>query len=342
MFRARTTKAAGVRRPWMDTIVIAFLGAYMLETKRSPAYRRRQIRAALAIMLWIAAAASLCAQSPAGNSAGSCIKLHETSSATVHGFIFKAYRGDNGSCLQVFHAGRVIFRRMGDGFESFTLGQPAQPRYGIPAIANGADLTGRGRPDMIVSFFSGGAHCCTSHLVFELEPSFRLLATLNDADDDLAHFAPAPGGYVYLTADWTFAYWKASFADSPGIPVVLRFTRSSGFHLALDRMRTPDPTPAEWEKLKVQAAAAFHQTNPFSEGIGSALWGNMLNLIYTGHSELAWKLFDGAWPAKRTGKNEFLSAFCSQLKTSPYWPDLRPALGHIPAACAAAGPTHAE
>ena len=78
---------------------------------------------------------------------------------------------------------------------------------------------------MIVSLFTGGAHCCTIHFIFELAPQFKLLATLNDSNDDLAHFERlADGHYYYITADWTFGYWPTCFACSPSALVTLRWT----------------------------------------------------------------------------------------------------------------------
>jgi hypothetical protein len=64
----------------------------------------------------------------------------------------------------------------------------------------------------------------------------------------------------------------------------------------------------------------------------------MLDLIYTGHSDLGWKLFDGAWPAQRAGKDKFLGDFCTQLRTSPYWADLKKGIPSAPPACSVAGP----
>jgi hypothetical protein len=284
----------------------------------------------------VLAAGPLQAQTAAADPAAACSAKNQSDSAKVGTFTFIAYASDAGACLQVVSGGKVVFRHAVDSFQSFTLGQPAVAEDNIPAVANGTDVTGRGHPDMIVSLFSGGAHCCTSHLVFELAPAFRLLATINDADDDLAHFEldPRDHRYNYYTADWTFAYWPTCFACSPSELVILRYAddaNGGAFHLALDRMRKAAPSPAQWSA----EVAAVHTavTKSAVDDIGQALWGVVLDLIYAGHSDLAWKFVDAAGPAAQQKPFPALSDFCSLLKKSPYWPDLAPTLQDPPPAC---------
>ncbi|MGO8776154.1 MAG: hypothetical protein ACLQHT_17930 [Terracidiphilus sp.] len=290
------------------------------------------------MMLLLAASAVLCAQEAAPNPAAICASRNQQAVATVKGFVFKTYRSNDDGCLQVFSADKVIFRRMEE--LTFTLGQHADPEYNFPAIADGADVTGRGHPDMIVSAYSGGAHCCTMHYVFELQPAFKLLATLNDADDDLAHFQRAGDGrYDYISADWTFAYWPDCFACSPSEVVTLRFVddaKGGGFHLALDRMKKPAPCPAEWNKrLSAVRKVVNHIGN---DTIGTTLWQTVLDLIYTGQSDLAWKFVDAAGPKAQQKPFPSLADFCSLLKQSPYWPDLGPSLQNPPPACTVPAP----
>jgi hypothetical protein len=74
----------------------------------------------------------------------------------------------------------------------------------------------------------------------------------------------------------------------------------------------------------------------------------MVNMIYTGHSNLAWKLLDETWLtpnqslAQAPNKDKFLSGFCSQLKTSQYWGDMEKTLEDVPSACTVAKPANRE
>src|SRR6185437_10078554 len=158
------------------------------------------------------------AQEMAANPKAACSPKNFKSRVEIEGYIFASYQNeDEGACLRVILNHRIIFQRTIDNRMGYEIGQSADAQFKIPAVKNGTDVTGRGNPDMIVSFSTGGAHCCGFHYVFELKPRFRLLAILSDRDDDLAHFEDlgADGHYYYVTADWTFAYWWQSFAGSP-------------------------------------------------------------------------------------------------------------------------------
>jgi hypothetical protein len=306
-------------------------------SKRFPKHfviRRRELRPFLGAFFCLAMPVLTAAQAAAKSAAKFCTAAQRSDSARVGQYLFRAYESADGACLEVLQNRKVLFRRANDGTQQYTLGQPGDAANNIPAVANGADVTGRGLPDMIVSSFTGGAHCCTSHLVFELGPSFKLLATLDDAHDDLAHFARigTDRHYYYFTADWTFAYWPSCFACSPSAAVILRFVddqNGGGFHLALDKMQTPAPTPAEWNKDLRGARSAVRL-----DDVGAALWGPVLNLIYDGHSDLAWKLVDEAGPKAQQKPLPTLADFCRLLKFSVYWPDLAPSLRDAPPACA--------
>ncbi|MGA2572325.1 MAG: hypothetical protein ABSF23_17605 [Terracidiphilus sp.] len=306
------------------------------EAMNREARTRAAIRKGLAASVLVAAAAGLLAQGPSEDGAEACATKYQQDAVTVKGLVFKDYRDGDWACLQVIREGKVIFRRTEEFPEAYTIGQKADPQHGIPAIANGTDVTGRGRADMVVSSYSGGAHCCMSHYVFELEPEFKLLTTLNDADDDLAHFQRAADGrYDYITADWTFAYWPSCFLCSPSALVTLRWVndaKGGGFHLATGRMQTPAPTAAEWNK-ELSAAQTVVAAGD-AESIGTTMWQTVLDLIYTGHSDLAWKFVDALGPKAQQKPLPSLGDFCSLLKASPYWADLQPTLKDVPPKCA--------
>lgn len=294
------------------------------------------VRSALVAAVWVASAMGLVAQGPAENPAEACAAKNQTDSATVGQYKFAAYKSSDGACLQVTSGGKTVYSNSVDSFETFTLGQPGSAQDNIPVIRDGTDVTGRGQPDMIASLYTGGAHCCEMHYVFELAPQFRLLATLNDSNDDLAHFErEADGHFDYVTADWTFGYWPTCFACSPSALVTLRWAddaKGGGFHLAMDKMQTPAPTTAEWNK-ELSAAQKVVAAGD-ADSIGTTMWQTVLNLIYGGQSDQAWKFVDTLGPKAQQSPLPTLGDFCSRLKTSPYWQDLQPTLKDVPAACA--------
>ena len=44
----------------------------------------------------------------------------------------------------------------------------------------------------------------------------------------------------------------------------------------------------------------------------------MLDLIFTGHEDLAWEYFNMVWPPKKKGKEKFLADFKEQLAQTSY------------------------
>lgn len=313
----------------------------MRERWRGSAWSGRLFRASLPGMtIWIAAAVPLFAQGPAENPATACTSKNQVDAATVGQYRFTAYKSDDGACLQVTSDSKVVYNHSVDSFETYTLGQPADAQDNIPAVANGTDVTGRREPDMIASLYTGGAHCCWIHYVFELEPEFKLLATVNDADYGGAHFEKfADGHFYYITGDQTFDYWPTCFACSPSEMVTLRWVgdaKGGGFHLALDQMQRPAPSTEEWNKELADAQKAVNAAD--ADTIGTTMWQTVLHLIYTGHSELAWKFIDALGPKAQQNPLPSLADFCSVFKTSLYWTDLQPTLKDIPVACTNAAP----
>jgi hypothetical protein len=278
-------------------------------------------------------------QYPADDPEAVCLRQNLKHAKRVDGYVFRTFGSDDGSCLTVIRNRKVIFRRtVAGGPDAYTLGQELSTEWKSPGIPDGTDITGRGHPDMIVGLYSGGAHCCMFHYVFELEPKFMMLAMLDSEDDDLAHFERLGPDrkYYYMTADWTFAYWPGSFASSPSHSVVLRFVdddKGGRYHLALDKMQRPAPTAVEWrDRLSDVKGAVSDGADP--DAVAVTLWGTVLDLIYTGHSDLAWKFSDEADPAAQKDPLPDLGSFCSILKSSPYWPDLEGTIKNMPPACA--------
>jgi hypothetical protein len=252
----------------------------------------------------------------------------------VRGYVFTAYEGTGGDipgCVCVYLHGKLVYRLATDEALTYRLGQAADPVNKIPLVPNGTDLTGNGRPDMMVTSWSGGAHCCFTHYIFELEPKLRLIVTLTDGDTDLGHFEDLDhnGRYSYVTNE-IWSYWPASFAGSVSRKVILKWDKDR-FRLDLERMRYPAPTPEQWKNALMDVGDVVDDRP--SLGV---LWDTVLDLIYTGHSDLAWKFVQEVNPNALKGNNPSLEDFCSMLKISECWPDLEPTLKGVPDECARA------
>lgn len=257
---------------------------------------------------------------------------NQTDEARFGNYVIRTFRGANSEgCLQIIKSGAVIYSLSSSDFKignNFWHGTP---------VPMGTDITGAGRPNAIVSEWSGGAHCCFTLHVFELGKKFREIGKIEAYDGDGDNFVDMnhDGSYEFVGHDWELRYWKASFGESPAPPIILKY-RGSKFRLALDLMKTPEPTPEQFSDLidTVQSDDKWSSNIAWDCdqgcGIPPVLWKNMLDLIYGGHADSAWKLFDESWPKKLEGKETFAKEFCKQLHGSRYWRELKPAVGLCP------------
>ncbi|HSN02593.1 MAG TPA: hypothetical protein VLS91_03820 [Acidimicrobiales bacterium] len=85
------------------------------------------------------------------------------------------------------------------------------------------------RPDVVVSLYSGGAHCCFIDQVFTESPEGTFVAkelTLGDPSARLERLSRGP--LVFVTADDSFAYAFTDYAAS-GLPVKILAFRAQHF-----------------------------------------------------------------------------------------------------------------
>jgi len=198
------------------------------------------------------------------------------------------------------------------------------PKASVALMRSTLDKTGDGTPDVAVEYYTGGAHCCFEITFFELGDRVRQLPTIYTDNDQLTAFANKPGGGLrFRSSEQAFAYWAIAFAFSPMPTVIYEFDKSDELVPRFDLMKKPAPTLA---KLKRDAAAtrAKLNLNPYTSpednfnDFEEPFWGEMLDLIYTGHEDLAWQYFEMVWPAKKPGKQKFLADFKEQLALTAY------------------------
>jgi hypothetical protein len=247
-------------------------------------------------------------------------------------YTIRTYRyPDPEGCLRISKGGKLVFSRMGG---KFLIGRTFDHNSSVPV---GTDLTGTGKPDAIVTEYSLGAHCCFTVRVFELDGQFEQIAKIEAGHSDGAKFVDLDhdGIYEFEGNDWAFAYWRTSFKYSPAPRIVLKY-REGRFRLAYDLMKKPGPSPEEFAALvrDVKSDEEWTAAAPLDCdmdcGVPVALWKNMLDLMYTGHPDLAWRLFDNSWRPTRKDKPAFVKDFCQQLSGSQYWSDLRTEIGGSP------------
>lgn len=251
---------------------------------------------------------------------------------SIAGFTVKvlASAGTEESIVTVEKAGRLkrVMKAFG-GYADFAGFSFADPKLAsTPSLRRSASLirstldkTGDGIPDVMLDYFSGGAHCCFSTYFLNLGDTVDLVEIIHTEHTRLLALEKNPkGGLRFETFDSAFAYWNISFAGSPLPRVVLEF-ENGVLRPNFEVMKEPAPSLASL-RSKARAARSKIDLEPYTEaptaGFEEAFWSEMLDLIYSGNEPLAWQYFDSVWPAQKPGKERFLADFKEQLTFTYY------------------------
>jgi hypothetical protein len=192
-----------------------------------------------------------------------------------------------------------------------------------------------GLPELVVSSFSGGAHCCTTELIYT-QDNGRLenLGILDLGNYDVGfHDLNGDGTRELIVYSDNLAYYDWSYADSPALKTVLGW---DGLRLA-DRTRFYPYVPAQAAAayLKVAQGLLPLAPEPSSlDSLKSQLSGYFVNMVLAGKGLEAEKVvkvqfFPRAaqlpawWSAHR---NELIGAAYGQpearmsVSNAPVWP----------------------
>ena len=185
----------------------------------------------------------------------------------------------------------------------------------------GDDVTGEGIPDLLISEWSGGAHCCYTFHLFQLGTEFRKIQSLPLFDADESAFVRRPGvkGLVLASSDYSaFAYFPKDFAGSPAGRVFLSYQQGR-FRLDTALMRATAPSPAEIGKC----AALFKKSRDWKTAQPLGMWYYATDLIYTGHEDDAFRFLKESWGGSNAERDKYLGDYQRRLKKSVYYPELR-------------------
>ena len=241
-----------------------------------------------------------------------------TDETSFNGFSVKTYRSDDGEgSFEILRDNKRVYGQHGWCF--FIGGKAGNEFEEMRMPPPGSDITGNGKPNLVVYEFTGGAHCCYIAYVFELGSSVKKIAEIDGGSDTL-EFVDLDGDSLpeVILLDWTFAHWNASCADSPAPKVILKY-KGQKYEMASDLMRKPSlPNDLLNDLVGEIKASEWWGGHP-----PVLLWSEMLNLIYTGNMSQAWDLIELSWPRESYDKELFLSDFKAQLQTSPFWKDVQ-------------------
>ena len=233
-------------------------------------------------------------------------------------------------------------------------------RWTVHAL--GRDLDGDARPDMHVSSHSGGANCCTTHIVLALKPRVRRTAAYSAGSVGGGEFADLEGrkAPVMISADDSSAHAFAPYANSYFPVVILEVGRKGRLQFAHDLMQSrlpgqPPPvcaTPLAAGHLWLKERCAEYTTSRrqertrqikarlaaiksgrsadrltwedyFANGVLAAVSAEMNRYAYTGHGNAAMNWLETVWPGNDAVKVRFVTTLRQTQGKSAFAQDLR-------------------
>lgn len=186
-------------------------------------------------------------------------------------------------------------------------------------IYSGKDINGNKIPDLLISHWTGGAHCCHFLSIFELGKAFRKIVTVDggsygfkliDLDKDKIleiEFWDNPIDYLF-----------ASFADSAQGRTILKFNKDS-YKVSSKLMKRPAPGLKELKKIQLEIELAFKEEKDRSPNFPYLFLKYMMDLSYSGHLQLALKIAEKSWPSHGFQFPKFKKEFLEYLGNSSYW-----------------------
>ena len=224
------------------------------------------------------------------------------------------------SGLEILKGGKRVYMQTG---YSFAVGYPLEQDQSPDSVKVevGTDLTGEGQPDLLISEWTGGSHCCYRFHIFQLGGNFRKIQTLPLYDADESAFVRRPGvkGLVLHSADYSaFAYFPQSFAGSPAGRVFLSFQQGR-FRVDPVLMKAKGPD----EVTVARCAALFKKSRDWKDGQPMGMWYYATDLIYTGNEAAAYDFVQRSWGGRRADRDRYLAEYRKRLMKSIYYPELK-------------------
>ena len=226
----------------------------------------------------------------------------------------------------------------------------------------GRDLDGDSHPDMHISSFSGGAHCCTTHQVLKLKPQLRRAAAYSAGNVGGGEFLEVAGrkAPVMVSADDSSAFAFAPFANSYFPVMILEVGPKGRMQFARDLMQSklpgqpppictnPVATGNLWLKERCgeytssrrqertnqiktrlagiksgRSADKLKWEDYFENGVLAAVSAEMNRYAYTGHGHAALNWLETVWPGNDAIKVRFVNTLRQTQGKSVFAEDLR-------------------
>lgn len=243
-----------------------------------------------------------------------CVK----SPMVVNEIVFNEYRiiissaGDQ-SCetLDIFKDYKLAYHDEEIGGHYYTGDSPGEVTNAFVSLSGDDNI-------LVISKWTGGAHCCFSLYLFELGREFRSIAHI-DGGNFLPYLEDLDRDEIpeIRVTDDFLAYQLSSFADSATANVVLRY--SDGAYRIAPELMTQGEPDSQVLNQRIQSWDTEFK-NPESGRFPPPDYiQTITDLFFTGNSSVALKILRGAWPDGVSGRDEFIEQYLGLLNESRYF-----------------------
>jgi hypothetical protein len=238
------------------------------------------------------------------------------------------YSEEHDESFEIWRGKKRLYQGM--CYRCYIGGKPEDENEAMRMPPPGQDITGDGKPNLVVYEWTGGAHCCYIAYVFELGDRVKLLAEV-DGKHGMPSFADLDGDSILeiIIEDWSFEYWPYSFAGSPAPKVILSW--SDGKYIPdAQLMEIPEPSLEELiqEAERVKNSEEWNECEFYTKEyrrhcIPQGLFQTALDMIYGGHEVSGRQFIWMAWKPIFRMDTQLLVEFDELLSKSPYWLEIR-------------------
>jgi hypothetical protein len=301
-------------------------------------------RAAAAVLFSLSGLLAGCqAAKVTGQMASSGTEL--TDQLRVGEYQIRTFRtGEGDGWAEITKAGRLVYRREGWSFKIGTMSDWVKQDC---RQWEGKDITGSGKPAVILYEWTGGAHGLYDAFVVELDtPVAGLITPCKEiAEIHGTYSVPrfvdldSDGRPEIIINDWSYAFWPEDLAHAYAPKVVLKW-RNGRYTIAEELMHKPAPTD---RKLKAMAKEVREEWLPNPEGQGHAavpyeramipsdLYQIALDLMYSGHEKLGWQFINMAWSPQYPMDAAVFKELKERMSQSEWWQALTKQPAPVPA-----------
>jgi hypothetical protein len=200
-----------------------------------------------------------------------------------------------------------------------TFGRPGTMTAFTASDLSGTDINADGFPDLVVSAWSGGAHCCYSSGVYSVGESVKAILVLETGNCGSGELEDLDGNGTreFITCDDQWAYAYCSFADSPLPRVIYSYDPSRSMYVV--------DTPRFAGRYRDQLAEALDEAQTWLSASGGRDQGldkcrllrPVLGLMYSGRFSDGVLLLRGLY--RGADREQFEREVTQRVRESRLW-----------------------